>query len=1256
MKRYCLLCALFVLLFAAESFATVYYWVGASGANFNVGSNWSTSSGGSPGSTVPGSGDDAIFDGNGNNSCNISAAVAVRKLEMQGTYTATITQNGNTINVGTGNMILSGGTFSGGSANITVSGALTISGAAFTSTSGTLTITGNYTLSSGSFAANGGAVYFNGTSSRTHTGSTTFNIVEINPTANGTSVIVASGTTFTVTDLKITGTHQLHLTGDGTIDVKGDIYVSNNYHTLSHLTTITITGTGSQNIYGFTSGGGFHLPIITINKSSGTLYLHNVIYIAGDFTHTAGTIDAGTSTVVFDYVLTIAGTFALNNVNFAGGINNYIYTFTTGTELTVNGNLTLNHQTGSGYLRLTGGKIHAKGNVTASNSTNVHASSGGTTWIVIDGTGSQNLTGISSVAASRFPNIEIDKSSGTLSLVNTISAGGDWKYTQGTISAGSSTVYYINSKTITGSHGLNAVMFATGTHTIASGTTLTVNGTLTIPGSTAVTLNNGTIEAKENITVTNTSTGGGGSATILINGTSDQTLTGSGTAGQGELPKVTINKSSGTLYLVNVISVFNNWTYTAGTIDAGSSTLFLSASLTMSGSHSLNHLKQGGSVTLTIAGGTTVTVLGNFEITGNTVFSISTGTLDIKGDITVSNDAVNTAGNGTIKISGTGDQTFTGCGTAYAGRLPNIVIDKPSGTLYLSSVISLVGDWTLTNGTISAGSSTVCFNATTVTGTQTLNNIQFTGGSGSFIAAGTELTALGETKFVGASAFSLSNGVLHAKGNLTVTNTVSNPSPGSTTISIDGTGAQTFTGSGTAGGGRLPNIVVNKASGTLTLASTISVSGGWTYSAGTVDPGTSTVVFYGALNLDGQQTGSSAAMPFNNLTIGGSTITLTGNLDVNGTLTINSTTTLSAGSNTINVGAWTNNGTFTAGTSTVVFDGNSYKKISKSGGAQETFVNVTFNRSTSPGSLTLDCPVKITGACTLTKGRIKTTSTNYLEFADNATCVGGGDGAYVHGLVRKTGNDAFVFPLGDTLLPDSSAFHPLEISAPSATGDKFDAQYLAANPDPLYDTDSKDNTLESVSTCEYWTLNRVAGSSNVTARLDWNSNCATGNLASLRVASWDGSQWDDIGQSALSLNWPQGGVTSQSNVTFVSGAAKLAIAVSKPAYRGYATLKKKLDGNYYQASNSLWFKFDDEYNESSSVLIQPLNYRVIETNTNADVSLILSSRNLQSAIYGDNRFRLDLYDSNNQPLAAGYYVLEVTNEKGEKWYLRFKNN
>jgi hypothetical protein len=242
-----------------------------------------------------------------------------------------------------------------------------------------------------------------------------------------------------------------------------------------------------------------------------------------------------------------------------------------------------------------------------------------------------------------------------------ITVGGDWNFS-GTFTPGTSTVKFISPSdisTITGSKTYYNMIFDTvssdKTVTIATGTTITVTGTLTISGNYAVILNTGTITAQGNIIVANTSSSGGGTATLNITGTTNQTLTGSGTTGMGKLPKVTISKTGGILTLSSVISVANNWTYTRGTVNAtanDSTVAFYGSTYNLDG--------QGSSSTMSfdnvIFGGTTTTLAGALDVDGNiTINSNST----LKASSYSITDAGNWINNGTFTC-GTGTVTFDG--------------------------------------------------------------------------------------------------------------------------------------------------------------------------------------------------------------------------------------------------------------------------------------------------------------------------------------------------------------------------------------------------------------------------------------------------------------------------------------------------------------------------------------------------------------------------------------------------------------------
>lgn len=92
----------------------------------------------------------------------------------------------------------------------------------------------------------------------------------------------------------------------------------------------------------------------------------------------------------------------------------------------------------------------------------------------------------------------------------------------------------------------------------------------------------------------------------------------------------------------------------------------------------------------------------------------------------------------------------------------------------------------------------------------------------------------------------------------------------------------------------------------------------------------------------------------------------------------------------------------------------------------------------------------------------------------------------------------------------------------------------------------------------------------------------------------------------------------------------------------YAKVERKLRGVRYKPLNKkVYFYYGEEYLDSDG----GLNYRVMDENRNEAINN--SSQNLVN-IYGDNRCSVDI-----SSLAAGSYILEVQNDKKERFYLRF---
>lgn len=224
-------------------------------------------------------------------------------------------------------------------------------------------------------------------------------------------------------------------------------------------------------------------------------------------------------------------------------------------------------------------------------------------------------------------------------------------------------------------------------------------------------------------------------------------------------------------------------------------------------------------------------------------------------------------------------------------------------------------------------------------------------------------------------------------------------------------------------------------------------------------------------------------------------------------------------------GNWVNNGTVNTGGGEVIFTGETSLQTISGSIANQGFYILTMNKPS--GIVQLNSPIAILSTLTLTKGIIISSATNIIELGDDAVSSGGSDISYVHGPMKKIGDDAFIFPLGDTLL-DSVAYHPLGITAPSNATDAYTGQYFAKNvliDYPNYAAIDPDS-LESISDCEYWLLTRNSGTSVVVPTISWNSNSCINTLSpdELRVSGWNGSQWKHLGNTNVTVDGAKGTV------------------------------------------------------------------------------------------------------------------------------------
>ena len=346
----------------------------------------------------------------------------------------------------------------------------------------------------------------------------------------------------------------------------------------------------------------------------------------------------------------------------------------------------------------------------------------------------------------------------------------------------------------------------------------------------------------------------------------------------------------------------------------------------------------------------------------------------------------------------------------------------------------------------------------------------------------------------------------------TIKNLKINSGGGSGSAIFNTSGSMAITGDVLITAGTLK---VNQAAHTLTL------SGNWNQTGGTFSHGNGTVIFAGT-GAGTQTITALSGSAFNALTMNGSmTKSLSSDVTVTNSLTVNTGSNLSANARTINVAGnfvVSGTGTFTAGTSTINCNGSTNQVITPGNSAISLYNLNLNNSSSSVPQLTLTGAVSVSN--TLTAGRIATTSTNLITMNSGSAISGGSSTSYIIGPLRKVGATSFNFPVGT-----SSYRATIGISAPISSS-TFTAQYFASRSTNSLTTVV--GGLTKVSSIEYWDLTRNAGTAYpfVTLYFESGSRSAVGNgITALKVAHWTGSAWENLGGIA-SGNSTSGSVTS----------------------------------------------------------------------------------------------------------------------------------
>ncbi|MCF6241112.1 MAG: putative Ig domain-containing protein, partial [Bacteroidales bacterium] len=288
----------------------------------------------------------------------------------------------------------------------------------------------------------------------------------------------------------------------------------------------------------------------------------------------------------------------------------------------------------------------------------------------------------------------------------------------------------------------------------------------------------------------------------------------------------------------------------------------------------------------------------------------------------------------------------------------------------------------------------------------------------------------------------------------------------------------------------------------------------------------------------------------NNLILSGSNDRILPNLDlvIRGNLTINGPDVKNTHNESVEL---RKDLTFAAGTFDAGFDDgadvNNGMFIIGGSTTQHIYGPATFTgtnafnhfKMNNPVGIVLDQPVDIDNQLVFVSGPITTSSTNILTLHNTATDIvtGAGAGNYVDGPLKKNiiNGQGFNFPTGN-----AGRYGNIRVFNTGTTGNEYwIAQYYNDNPGNAgYDPTVYNAPLQTVSDNEYWRVySPVATTAQVELRWDSQSGMPTdaANVANTRIAEWRNTvpQWEEVdANNTISAAGSTGTVTSTVNSSF----------------------------------------------------------------------------------------------------------------------------
>lgn len=234
----------------------------------------------------------------------------------------------------------------------------------------------------------------------------------------------------------------------------------------------------------------------------------------------------------------------------------------------------------------------------------------------------------------------------------------------------------------------------------------------------------------------------------------------------------------------------------------------------------------------------------------------------------------------------------------------------------------------------------------------------------------------------------------------------------------------------------------------------------------------------------------------------------------------------------------------TGSTATVSFAGSAAQTLTGFTGTN-TLNNLEINNASG---LTLTGAIDVANNLLLTNGLIKTTSTNKLTITNVllncVTPTGGSSTSFIDGPLIKylnQGDPTFKFPVGKTVLGVPTLGNKLSLRATMTGTLPWTVEYFNPNPYGTYLA-----PLTTTNTKEYWTISGVPAGSQAFIKLEWDPSSdltplmTTNGLSDMRVAKHNGTDWAEVLATPAGDSY-NGSVESSSRVSLATGTGNFTV-------------------------------------------------------------------------------------------------------------------